>query len=139
MKLPALRIAAAFATGIGAASRWYASPKFWFAAAMLAIVAAVILIWRKRAVSAWVFALLGCRTTEAGLRRIEDFVSAVAPRVAVVSVDEGNQLGHPVEDVVERYARAGVRFLRTDRDGEVTALTHGRILKVHTFAESHPR
>ena len=70
---------------------------------------------------------------------IESFVAAVAPRVAVVSVGEGNQFGHPVEDVVARYARAGVRFLRTDRDGEVTALTDGRTLDVYTFAESHPR
>ncbi|MGB8542012.1 MAG: DNA internalization-related competence protein ComEC/Rec2 [Candidatus Acidiferrales bacterium] len=69
---------------------------------------------------------------------IQEFVTAVNPRVAVVSVGEGNQFGHPVEDVVERYARAGVRFLRTDRDGEVTALTDGRTLEVHTFAESHP-
>ncbi|HXN71119.1 MAG TPA: DNA internalization-related competence protein ComEC/Rec2 [Candidatus Acidoferrales bacterium] len=70
---------------------------------------------------------------------IEAFVTSVSPRVAVVSVGEGNQFGHPVEDVVARYARAGVRFLRTDRDGEVTALTDGRTLDVHTFVESHPR
>jgi competence protein ComEC len=53
------------------------------------------------------------------------FVGALAPRVAVVSVGEGNQFGHPVDAVVERYAQAGVRFLRTDRDGAVTALTDG--------------
>jgi competence protein ComEC len=69
---------------------------------------------------------------------IEAFVTAVAPRVAVVSVGEGNQFGHPVEDVVARYAKAGVRFLRTDRDGEVTALTDGHTLDVRTFADSHP-
>ncbi len=70
---------------------------------------------------------------------VDAFVAAVAPRVAVVSVGEGNQFGHPVEEVVERYARAGVRFLRTDRDGEVTALTDGHTLSVHTFAELHPQ
>ena len=68
---------------------------------------------------------------------IEAFVAAVAPRVAVVSVGEGNQFGHPVEDVAARYAKAGVRFLRTDRDGEVTAITDGHTLEVHTFVESH--
>jgi hypothetical protein len=30
------------------------------------------------------------------------------------------------------------RFLRTDRDGEGTALTDGQTLEVHTFAEAHP-
>jgi competence protein ComEC len=70
---------------------------------------------------------------------IEDFVTAVAPRVAVVSVGEGNQIGRPVEDVLERYARAGVRLLPTDRDGEATAITDGRTREVHTFLESHPR
>ena len=41
--------------------------------------------------------------------------------------------------VVERYAAAGVRFLRTDRDGAVTAITDGHDLVVHTFVEEHPR
>ncbi len=67
------------------------------------------------------------------------FVGAVAPKVAVVSVGEGNQFGHPVDAVVERYAAAGVRFLRTDHDGAVTAITDGHGLVVHTFAEEHPR
>ncbi len=67
------------------------------------------------------------------------FVGAVGPRVAVVSVGEGNQFGHPVDSVVERYAHAGVRFLRTDRDGAVTSLTDGHDLVVHTFVEQHPQ
>jgi competence protein ComEC len=66
------------------------------------------------------------------------FLAAVAPRVAVASVGESNPFGHPAEPVVERYERAGVRFLRTDRDGAVTALTNGHDLTVSTFAESHP-
>ncbi|MFZ0522133.1 MAG: DNA internalization-related competence protein ComEC/Rec2 [Candidatus Acidiferrales bacterium] len=69
----------------------------------------------------------------------EPFVTAVAPRVAVASLGEGNQFGFPAESVVERYADAGVRFLRTDRDGAVTAITDGHGLVVRTFAEEHPR
>jgi competence protein ComEC len=65
------------------------------------------------------------------------FVAAVAPKFAVVSVGDGNQFGHPVDSVVERYTAAGVRFLRTDRDGAVTALTDGQSLSVRTFAEEH--
>jgi len=67
------------------------------------------------------------------------FVGAVAPRVAVVSVGEGSQFGRPVDAVVQRYAQAGVRFLRPDRDGAVTALTDGHGLVVHTFAKERRR
>lgn len=65
------------------------------------------------------------------------FLAAVAPRIAAVSVGEGNQFGQPVESVVERYAQAGVRLLRTDRDGAITVTTDGQSLDVHTFAELH--
>ncbi len=67
-----------------------------------------------------------------------DFVAAVAPKVAVVSAGEANPFGHPAPGTLERYAQAGVRLLRTDRDGAVTALTDGHTLTVTTFAESHP-
>jgi len=40
--------------------------------------------------------------------------------------------------VIERYEQAGVRLLRTNRDGAVTAITDGHSLAVHTFAESNP-
>ncbi len=67
-----------------------------------------------------------------------DFVAAVGPRVAVVSVGESNPFGHPASAVIERYEQAGVRLLRTNRDGAVTAITDGHSLAVHTFAESNP-
>ena len=68
-----------------------------------------------------------------------DFVAAVAPKVAVVSAGEANPFGHPAESTVERYTQAGVRLLRTDRDGAVTALTDGHSLVVTTYAEVHPQ
>ncbi len=68
-----------------------------------------------------------------------DFVAAVAPKIAVVSDGEANPFGHPAPGTVERYAQAGVRLLRTDRDGAVTALTDGGTLTVTTYSELHPR
>jgi competence protein ComEC len=65
----------------------------------------------------------------------EAFLAAVAPRVAVSSVGEVNPFRHPSESVVERYKKDGVRLLRTDRDGAVTALTNGQNLSVRTYAE----
>ena len=48
-----------------------------------------------------------------------EFIAAVAPRWAVVPAGYRNRFGHPARDVLERYAAAGVRLLRTDRDGAV--------------------
>jgi competence protein ComEC len=61
------------------------------------------------------------------------FVAAVSPRIAVVSVGHANRFGHPHPDVVDRYARAGVWLLRTDRDGAVTVSTDGERVFVRTF------
>lgn len=65
----------------------------------------------------------------------EAFLQAVEPHFAVVSVGESNAFGHPAPEIVERYQRDGVRLLRTDRDGAITALTDGQNLSVHAFAE----
>ena len=65
------------------------------------------------------------------------FVAAVAPRVAVVSVGHANRFGHPHPDVVERYARAGVWLLRTDRDGTTSVTTDGERILVRTHTSGH--
>ncbi len=76
----------------------------------------------------------GSKTSSTG-----DFLSLAAPRVAVISVGEGNPFGHPSPDVVARLEKVNARVLRTDRDGAVTATTDGRTLVVHTYVETHPR
>jgi competence protein ComEC len=69
----------------------------------------------------------------------DEFLAAVSPKVGVVSVGEDNPFGHPVPAVVERYRAAGIRFVRTDKDGAVTATTDGKTLTVTTYAEEHPQ
>lgn len=64
----------------------------------------------------------------------EDFLEAVHPKIAVVSAGEGNPFGHPAAETVGRYERDGIRLLRTDQDGEVTAMTNGATLEVQSFA-----
>src|SRR3989454_2170997 len=66
-----------------------------------------------------------------------EFVRALAPRVAVVSVGRGNHFGHPAPDVLRRYREAGAEIFRTDQDGAVTLDTDGRSMDVHTFTGRH--
>jgi len=57
--------------------------------------------------------------------------------VALIGVGRHNRFGHPSAEVLERLAGAGVRTLRTDRDGEVSLLVRrGTILPV--FPELFP-
>lgn len=66
----------------------------------------------------------------------EAFLDAVNPRVAVISVGEGNSYGLPDAEIVDRYRSKAIRLLRTDQDGAVTASTGGRTLAVRVFV--HP-
>ena len=61
------------------------------------------------------------------------FLAAVHPRVAVISAGEDNPYGHPNRELLERLTAAGVRILRTDRDGAVHVLTDGKELKISCF------
>jgi len=63
----------------------------------------------------------------------EEFLAAVHPRVAVISAGEENPYGHPSPELLERLQRAGLRILRTDRDGAVHVLTDGENVKITCF------
>lgn len=52
------------------------------------------------------------------------------PRLAVISVGAGNPYGHPTPGTVATLAAAGVRTLRTDRDGTVTIDVRARSFRV---------
>jgi len=61
------------------------------------------------------------------------FLAAVRPSVAVISAGEDNLYGHPNPELLERLTTAGVRILRTDRDGAVRILTDGKNLEISCF------
>ena len=62
-----------------------------------------------------------------------EFLIAVQPRFAIISVGERNSYGHPSPELLERIEAAGVRILRTDRDGAVHVLTDGQRLEISCF------
>ena len=68
-----------------------------------------------------------------------EFLAGVAPEYAVVTAGEGNRYGFPRPDVLERYAAAGIRVFRTDRDGAVEFASDGRDLRVRTAAAAKKR
>jgi competence protein ComEC len=67
-----------------------------------------------------------------------DFLAAVKPRLGVISVGEDNAYGHPNAALLDRLANAGVRVLRTDRDGAVHILMDGRGIEVRCFVPCLP-
>lgn len=62
-----------------------------------------------------------------------EFLAAVQPRFGIISAGEDNPYGHPSPELLERLENAGVRVLRTDRDGAVHVLTDGARLEITCF------
>ncbi len=63
-----------------------------------------------------------------------EFLAAVAPQEAVVSVGRRNRFGHPNPGTLAALAASGARVWRTDRDGAITATTDGHSLEVEAAA-----
>ncbi len=63
-----------------------------------------------------------------------EFLQAVAPREAIVSVGRRNRFGHPSPVTLRALESFHARVWRTDRDGAVTVTTDGRTLEVEVAA-----
>jgi competence protein ComEC len=58
-----------------------------------------------------------------------EFLDAVRPRIALVSVGEGNTYGHPSAAIMSNLAERGAEVLRTDRMGTIIVETDGRTVR----------
>ena len=67
-----------------------------------------------------------------------EFLAAVRPRLAIISVGEDNPYGHPNAELLQRLANANVRVLRTDRDGAVHIVMSGKSVDVKCFVPCLP-
>ena len=63
----------------------------------------------------------------------EDFLRAVKPKCAVISVGYGNNFGHPRPEVLERLGSLPTKIYRTDQNGLIKFRTNGKTLTVETF------
>ncbi len=50
----------------------------------------------------------------------EELLDAVRPELAAISVGEGNNYGHPAQEVLERLSQRGITIYRTDLSGTLT-------------------
>jgi len=51
---------------------------------------------------------------------VPEFIDAVSPSLAVISVGAENTFGHPTGEMLRELERVGANVMRTDRDGAVT-------------------
>ena len=63
-----------------------------------------------------------------------EFLRAVSPLVAVISVGARNTYGHPAPETLARIDAVSAAVYRTDRDGAVILETDGRVLSVTSWA-----
>jgi competence protein ComEC len=64
-----------------------------------------------------------------------EFINAVQPVWAVISVGADNPFGHPGKEALERLQRAGAHILRTDKDGAIVFESDGNNISFHTYVE----
>lgn len=62
----------------------------------------------------------------------DPFLQAVDPSLAVISVGEGNDYGHPHQEVLDKLERMGIPYYRTDENGTVHILLNGKKVQVET-------
>ncbi|MGL5206638.1 MAG: DNA internalization-related competence protein ComEC/Rec2 [Acidaminococcaceae bacterium] len=54
-----------------------------------------------------------------------EFLQAVKPRLAVISVGSDNKFGHPAPETLEKLQEIGVKILRTDHAGNIKVVFDG--------------
>ncbi len=64
-----------------------------------------------------------------------DFLRAVAPKIAVISVGATNTYGHPARQTLTAYKRLKTTVFRTDLDGAVKIVTDGTRLDVFRYPD----
>jgi competence protein ComEC len=70
----------------------------------------------------------GAKTSSTG-----EFLKAVNPEYAVISVGANNSFGHPHEDTIHRLLAQHSKIYRTDQQGAIVFKTNGSTISVETY------
>ncbi len=64
-----------------------------------------------------------------------EFLKAVSPQYAIISVGADNEYGHPTTTVLDRFAEAGIEVFRTDQSGTIVASTDGELIEFNSTSQ----
>lgn len=64
----------------------------------------------------------------------EEFLAALRPETALVSVGRNNRYGHPSKEVLRRLEAHEVQVCRTDQQGTLWVRTDGRRIQIYRYA-----
>ncbi|MGM0498660.1 MAG: DNA internalization-related competence protein ComEC/Rec2 [Bacillota bacterium] len=62
----------------------------------------------------------------------EIFLNKIRPKIIVISVGRNN-FGHPSAEVIERYNKKSIKYLRTDKSGMIKFISDGNEIFLNTF------
>lgn len=62
----------------------------------------------------------------------DDFLDAVKPEAAIISVGSINEYGQPHKEILDRLHKKGINIYRTDRNGNIVLKTDGRTYSIQT-------
>ncbi|MBC3889437.1 DNA internalization-related competence protein ComEC/Rec2 [Acetobacterium paludosum] len=65
----------------------------------------------------------------------QEFLTAVDPEMAVISVGAHNSFGHPNDEVLRRLDEQDINTLRTDKNGAVEITSNGEWIHYKTYAD----
>lgn len=66
------------------------------------------------------------------------FALAVKPRIAIISVGQGNKYGHPDQTVVTRWQKLGALVYTTEKNGPIEVSTHDQEIWVQGMKNNEP-
>ena len=60
----------------------------------------------------------------------DEFLQAVDPKIAIISVGKKNTYGHPTLEVLQRLEKFGIKTFRTDQGGDVEIISDGKNIQI---------